>query len=143
MNEETHNPSDTDQRVRQLIAVVNDALDDIKAVDITELDIHDMSSIADMMIVASGNSQRHVKAIADTVTEKVKAAGYQPLGVEGTDTAEWVLLDLGDVIVHVMLPNTRSFYDLEKLWSARPAADQTKQAKGDHSETDGHVDSAD
>lgn len=122
---------EAEQQVRKLIETVNDALDDLKAVDIIELDIRDMSSISDMMIVASGTSQRHVKAIADNVIEKTKAAGFKPLGVEGTDTAEWVLLDLGDVIVHVMLPATRSFYDIEKLWSARPSNEQGEDKHAD------------
>jgi len=123
-----------DDSIRQLVTIVNTALDDMKAVDIVELDIGDMSTIADIMIVASGNSQRHVKAIANSVLEKAKEAGQAPIGVEGTDISEWILIDLGDIIVHVMLPKTRSFYDLEKLWSARPTAKQEGDAI-DKSET--------
>jgi ribosome-associated protein len=74
----------------------------------------------DTLVVASGNSNRQVKALAENVVEECKKAGYQPIGVEGMEGAEWVLVDLGDVVVHVMLPETRKFYELEKLWSVRP-----------------------
>ena len=100
--------------------IVIDALDDMKAKDIVTLDVKPLTSVADLMIVASGTSNRHVKAIADNVREKVKHNGIQPLGIEGEDVAEWVLVDLGDIIVHIMLPDTRRFYDLEKLWSMSP-----------------------
>ncbi|MDY6919568.1 MAG: ribosome silencing factor [Pseudomonadota bacterium] len=104
----------------QLQALVLQALEDMKAKDIVTLDVKPLTSVADLMIVASGTSNRHVKAIADSVREKVKHEGIQPLGVEGEDAAEWVLVDLGDIIVHIMLPDTRRFYDLEKLWSMSP-----------------------
>ncbi|UTW44252.1 ribosome silencing factor [bacterium SCSIO 12696] len=100
--------------------LVIDALEGVKAKDVVTLDVSGLSDVMDTMIVASGTSNRHVKALADNVTHEAKAAGFQPLGVEGADRAEWVLVDLGDVVVHIMLPATRVFYDLEKLWSMRP-----------------------
>ena len=100
-----------------LLELVVAALEDLKGVDIRVIDVRDLTSITDRMVVASGTSTRHVKALADNVALKAKEQGYLPLGVEGAQTAEWVLLDLGDVVVHVMLPDTRAFYGLEKLWS--------------------------
>ena len=107
-----------------LTDLVVDALDDVKAKDIVRLDVRDMTAVTDYMIVASGTSNRHVKALVDNVAEKAKAAGERPLGVEGPETSEWVLIDLGDVIVHVMLPKVREFYDLERLWSLSPNKDE-------------------
>jgi ribosome-associated protein len=89
----------------------------VKGVDIRVIDVRDLTSITDRMVIASGTSTRHVKALADNVATRAKQQGYPPLGIEGAQTAEWVLLDLGDVVVHVMLPETRTFYGLEKLWS--------------------------
>ncbi|MEZ5505708.1 MAG: ribosome silencing factor [Gammaproteobacteria bacterium] len=103
-----------------LKAVVIDALEDMKAKDIVVLDVKPLTSVADLMVVASGTSTRHVKSIADRVRERVKENGFMPLGVEGEEASEWVLVDLGDIIVHVMQPDTRRFYDLEKLWSMTP-----------------------
>ncbi len=101
----------------QLRKLVLDALDDLKARDVVEVDVRGKSSVADLLVVASGTSSRHVKSIADEVVVKAKRAGVPPIGVEGQRDAEWVLVDLGDVIVHVMLPRTREFYGLERLWS--------------------------
>lgn len=103
-------------RTKQLKELVVAALEEIKAKDIVVLDVRKLTSITDMMVVASGTSTRQVKALADNVVEKAKAAGCRPLGVEGAREAEWVLVDLADVVVHVMLPSTRDFYQLEKLW---------------------------
>ena len=93
------------------------ALEDLKAENIVVLDVSARASFTDTMIFASGNSSRHVSSIGGSVVEAAKAAGTPPLGVEGQDVGEWMLVDLGDAIVHVMLPATREFYDLEKLWS--------------------------
>ena len=102
---------------KQLCTLVVDALDDIKAQDIVKLDVRDMTAVTDYMIVASGTSNRHVKALAENVAEKAKKAGCKPIGVEGEEGGEWVLRDLQDALVHVMLPKVREFYNLEKLWS--------------------------
>ncbi|MDX1516196.1 MAG: ribosome silencing factor [Woeseiaceae bacterium] len=107
----------------KLAALVVDALDDVKAQDIVKLDVRSMTTVTDYMIVASGTSNRHVKALVDNVAEKAKAAGHRPIGVEGEEGGEWVLLDLQDALVHVMLPRVREFYNLEKLWSLRPVGD--------------------
>jgi len=101
----------------QLSALVSDALDDTKATDIAWLDVRDMTSVTDYMIVASGTSNRHVRALAENAADKAREAGYRPIGIEGEEGGEWVLLDLQDVLVHVMLPKVREFYNLEKLWS--------------------------
>jgi ribosome-associated protein len=101
------------------------ALDDVKGKDIVRLDVRNMTTVTDYMVVASGTSSRHVKALVDNVSEKAKAAGRRPIGIEGEDGGEWVLLDLGDTLVHVMLPKVREFYNLEKLWSISPAGDAT------------------
>ena len=92
------------------------ALEDVKAQDIVSINVREKTSVTDFMVIASGSSSRHVKSLADNVLEKVKEQGVRPLGSEGMDTGEWALLDLGDVVVHVMLPTARQFYDLERLW---------------------------
>ncbi len=104
----------------QLSDLVVTVLDDNKAQDIVKLDVRNMTTVTDYMIVASGTSNRHVRALIEHVTEKAKEAGRKPIGVEGEDGAEWVLLDLDDTLVHVMLPKVRAFYNLEKLWSLGP-----------------------
>ena len=108
-----------------LTDLVVDALDDVKAKDIVRLDVRDMTVVTDYMVIASGTSNRHVKALVDNVAEKARAAGRRPIGIEGEDGGEWVLLDLGDTLVHVMLPKVREFYNLEKLWSISPQGDAT------------------
>lgn len=107
----------------ELGKVVVDALTDLKGVDVTVLDVSNLTSITDKMVIASGTSTRHVSALADNVALKAKHAGYPALGIEGEQAGEWVLLDLGDVIVHVMMPATREFYALEKLWSVGSSED--------------------
>jgi ribosome-associated protein len=107
----------------ELADLAVDALEEIKGLDIIKLDVSDMTTVTDWMIVASGTSGRHVKALVDNVAERAKAAGHRPLGIEGESGGEWVLLDLQDALVHVMLPKIREFYNLEKLWSISPAGD--------------------
>ena len=97
--------------------LVVDALDDVKGQKIVCLDVRDMTTVTDYMIVATGTSNRHVQALVDRVAERAKAAGHPAIGVEGEEGGEWVLLDLEDALVHVMLPTMREFYNLEKLWS--------------------------
>ncbi len=106
------------QELRDLAVTV---LEDAKAQDIQVIDLSERSSFADYMVIASGTSSRQVKAMAERLVQRAKAQGIRPLGVEGADSADWVLVDLADVIVHVMQPQTRAFYNLEKLWSAPPA----------------------
>ena len=96
--------------------LIHKALEDLKAEDIIELDVMNKTSITDFIIVASGTSSRHVKSIANNVVIDSKHAGSQPLGVEGEKDGEWVLVDMGDVIVHVMQKHIREFYDIESLW---------------------------
>lgn len=98
-----------------------DALEELKARDITQLDVSSLTEVTDLMLIASGTSTRHVAALAQNVVEKAKAAGLAPRGVEGGDNADWVLVDLGDIVVHVMLPEARTLYDLERLWADLPS----------------------
>ena len=101
---------------KELCDLAVEALEDIKGMDIKVLDVIDKSSVTDIMIFASGNTSRQVKALANSVADKAKKAGSPALGVEGDEGNEWVLVDLGDVVVHVMQPKIREFYNLEKLW---------------------------
>ena len=100
-----------------LLKQVHLALDEMKAKDAVEIDVRGKTSIADYLVVASGTSSRHVKSVADEVVKFAKNCGVMPLGVEGDNEAEWVLVDLGDVIVHVMLPRIREYYAIERLWT--------------------------
>jgi ribosome-associated protein len=104
--------------LRQLVI---DSLEDFKALDIQEIDVSQQNPLTDRFVIASGSSTRHVKSMAENLVMRAKAAGWPPLGVEGQATAEWVLVDLNDIIVHLMLPKTRAFYNLEKLWEASSA----------------------
>jgi ribosome-associated protein len=106
----------TRPRVSGVLPVVEAALADMKAVDVRVLDVRGMSDVTDYMVIASGTSDRHLRAVADRVVQMSKAAGHRPLGVEGEEQGEWVLVDLPDVMVHILLPRTREFYQLEQLW---------------------------
>lgn len=100
----------------ELIDFVVDKLDDMKARDIIKINVEDKSTITDLLIVCSGNSKRHVSSIAENLVVEMKAAELPPMSVEGKESGEWVLVDLGDIVVHVMQDETRDFYQLEKLW---------------------------
>ncbi len=107
---------DAAARAAALKAVVINALDDMKALEIKVLDVRGLTDVADTMVIASGTSDRHVRSVAQKLVEKTKAAGFRPHGVEGQQDSDWVLIDLNEMIVHVMLPRVREFYGLEKLW---------------------------
>ena len=114
----------------QLEELVLAALTDMKAANVRVMDVRGLTDVADTMIIASGNSDRHVRAIAELVIERAKQAGRRPMGTEGRSDAEWVLVDLQDVLVHVMLARVREFYALEELWEAPAVARaQEKPAK--------------
>lgn len=112
----------------QLKQLVVDAIEEMKGSDITSLDVSGLTSVTDYMIIASGTSNRHVKSVADNVIDKCKKNGVRPLGTEGQEKSEWVLVDMGDVVVHVMMPATRAFYDLERLWEASEEQQATEQS---------------
>ena len=116
--------SSVDDTVTQLLVTTQEALDDLKALEPVFLDVRALTSVMDWLVVASGTSSRHVKSLADNVLMKAKEQGIRPLGVEGERVGEWVLVDFGDVVVHVMQPATRSFYDLERLWSVQVSQPQ-------------------
>jgi ribosome-associated protein len=109
------------ERVSPLQQAVTTALEDMKAANVKVLDVRGLTDIADTMVIASGTSDRHVRSIADRVVEKAKAMGRRPIGTEGERDGEWVLVDLQDLIVHVMLPRVREFYGLEHLWETSAA----------------------
>ena len=96
------------------------ALEDLKGKDIVSLDVSELSDVMDTLVICTGTSNRQVKSLADNVVEEGKKSGVRPIGVEGMEQGEWVLVDYGDLVVHVMLADVRSFYDLEKLWSMTP-----------------------
>jgi ribosome-associated protein len=100
----------------ELLTLVEESLADMKAREVTVLDVRDLTSITDYMIVASGNSDRHVRSIADRLIDNAKKAGYPPLGLEGQEYGEWVLVDLDEIVIHIMQPRVRDFYKLENLW---------------------------
>lgn len=113
--------------VRKLQKIVVAALEDIKGEDIEIINTTKLTSLFDRLVVASGNSNRQVKSLARNVQDKVREAGGEVFGIEGEDTGEWVLVDLGSIVVHVMQPAVRSYYNLEELWQTRPK----RAAKGD------------
>lgn len=110
-----------------LTELVVAGLDDLRAVDVRTLDVRDKTSMTDWLVIASGTSERHVRSLADRAVERVREAGVKPIGTEGERGGDWLLVDLGDVIVHVMSREKREFYNLEKLWSME--ADDSASAK--------------
>src|SRR5690606_34769212 len=100
----------------ELRSLVQNALEDLKAVELKVLDVRDLTSVTDLMVIVTGTSNRHVKALSDNLREKTAAAGVKPLGIEGVRESEWILMDYGDIVVHIMLPHIRATYNLEKLW---------------------------
>ena len=114
---QSHSPQGENLQGKALQDFVIDKIDDLKGQDIVAIDVHGKSSITDCMVICTGTSSRHVMSIADHVVQESRAAGLMPLGVEGENVADWVVVDLGDVIVHVMQEESRRLYELEKLWS--------------------------
>ena len=125
-NSKKSEPGDLEGRVLE-------SLDDSKAGDVVCIDVRDKTELTDYMIVVSGTSNRHVKSIANNVVVDAKAAGFMPLGIEGLDEGEWVLLDLTDVVIHMMLPSAREFYDIERLWSMSV---QARESGSTHTDAD-------
>ncbi len=103
-------------QANEIVDIVKNALEELKGKDIVIIDVHEKTSVTDFMVIATGTSSRQVKAMADNVKDEVKQRGVQPLGIEGLENSEWALVDFGSVVVHIMLAETRSFYDLERLW---------------------------
>ena len=116
-------------KTSSLVNLVVHAVEDIKGLDVKVLDVAALTTITDHMVICTGTSNRHVKSIADNVIQKAKEAGYRPLGVEGLDAGEWVLVDLADAVVHVMQAQARAFYQLEKLWDVPPPEAELATAK--------------
>ena len=102
----------------QMANLAKEALDDLKAINVVTMDVSELTDVMDYMVIASGSSSRHVKSLASNVAVELKKRGIHIIGVEGEKTGDWVLVDLGDVVVHVMLPDMRDLYDLERLWTA-------------------------
>lgn len=100
----------------QLKSLVTDAFNELKAVEVAVIDVAEVSGFTDFMVIAGGTSTRHVKSLAENLIRRCRSAGVRPRGVEGERAAEWILVDLGDVVAHIMLPDVRDFYNLEKLW---------------------------
>ena len=119
---------------QQLLDLVLKILEDMKGQDIVALDVRHLTDVMDFMVVCSGTSNRHTRAVAEHIIVDCKAKGVMPFGVEGQEFGDWILVDLGDIVVHIMLPETREFYSLEKLWSttARAEGATRKKAKKDH-----------
>jgi ribosome-associated protein len=118
----TSKTTDTALTSNEITDLVISSLEDLKAIDIQQVDVTGQSPLTDRFVIATGNSSRHVKSMAENLILKAKSVGCKPLGTEGQKGGEWVLVDLNDVIVHLMLPQTRAFYNLEKLWEASSQA---------------------
>ncbi len=116
--------TESPERLRDLAVA---ALEDVKGQNLVVLDVRGRTSITDFMVLATGNTRRQVKALADNVVEAARDAGYKPLGVEGAEAAEWILVDLGDVLVHVMQPEVREFYRLENVWAMDDAEEEAPE----------------
>lgn len=114
----------------KILELARNSLDDGKAVDLICLDVRGLTAVTDYMLICSGTSVRHVKALAENLVKNSKDAGFQPQGVEGLDQGEWVLVDLGGVVAHVMQQQTRAFYQLEKLWSLGAAGEDAEAREG-------------
>lgn len=110
-------------QAQELKDFIVESLENLKAKDIAVVDVSDRTSVTDFMIIASGTSNRHVRSIAEQVVTESKARGLRAPGVEGGVNSDWVLVDMGDVVVHVMLPATREFYDIERFWRDAPTPD--------------------
>ncbi len=102
----------------QVASLAEEALGDLKAINVVTMDVSELTDVMDYMVVASGSSSRHVKSLANNVSVELKKNGIHIIGIEGEKTGDWVLVDLGDVVVHVMMPDARDLYDLERLWTA-------------------------
>lgn len=126
----------------ELVQLAIAALEDVKAQDIVTIDVRGKTSITDFMVIASGTSTRQVRSLVENVLEKVKAQGVKPLGSEGMDSGDWALLDLGDIVVHVMMPAARQFYDLEKLWQGAEQSRAAEQNRTTRNPFDADQDSA-
>ena len=109
-----------------LQTLIENSLEDTKGQDVSVLDVTDLSDVMDTLIIVTGSSNRHVKSLASNTIDECKKAGIRPLGVEGMGAGEWVLVDYGDIVLHVMQKNTRDFYELEKLWSIEPVSRKHK-----------------
>ncbi len=109
------------QHSKQLLEQLLSSLDDLKAIDVRSINVTKFSDVTDWMVLASGTSNRHVRSLVNRVVEDLKTTDTRPIGVEGRESSEWVLVDYGDVVLHVMQAETRSFYDLERLWTDLPA----------------------
>ncbi len=108
----------TNERLEHCLAMIKTSLEDMKAKNITVLNVEDLTDVMERMVIADGTSKRHVRAMADNLGADAKAAGFMPLGREGGNDSDWTLIDLGAVVVHMMIPAAREFYDLEGLWSS-------------------------
>ena len=106
---------------KDLQTIINESIDDLKGQDLVTLDVRELSDVMDTLVIVTGTSNRHVKALAENVVTEGKKEGHRPIGVEGMDAGEWVLVDYGDTVVHTMLAATRDLYALEKLWSMEPS----------------------